>query len=291
MTALDPASATGTGGLAGFAGLEMAAGQLAPLLTVLRAEQARRKAGIAISRPVWKNLVFTGGPGTGKSRAAAAVARLYRDLGVLRYGNLIEIPAADLPGPTARDTAAQVTEAVKVTGDLVMITGADAWHDLPDRGQHLLRCLYQLLTEARKYHGDELATILASQASPLRAMLHAAPALAARFPAVIDFRGYTPAQLTAILHALAAEAGLTLTPGAARKAAAVLADAENGHATGNARLAVQLLTQATTSQAHRVTTSAQPCDPAALAALCAADIPDCMPSPAPARDQYPGQYL
>ena len=96
-------------------------------------------------------------------------------------------------------------------------------------------------------------------------MLHAAPALAARFPAIIDFPGYTPAQLTAILRTLAAEAGLTLTPDAARKAAAVLADAESGHATGNARLAVQLLTQATTSQAHRVTTSPQPCDLAALA--------------------------
>src|SRR6478752_7709553 len=85
-------------------------------------------------------------------------------------------------GPTARDTAAQVTEAVKVTGDLVMITGAHAWHDLPGHGQHILRCLYQILTEARKYHGDELAIILAGQAGPLRDMLHATPALAARFP-------------------------------------------------------------------------------------------------------------
>ena len=228
-------------------------------------------------------------PGTGKSRAAAAIARLYRDLGVLSYGNLIELHAADLAGATARDTATQIREAVKVTGDLVMITGAHAWHDLPGHGQHLLRCLYQILTEARKYHGDELAVILAGQAGPLRAMLHAAPALAARFPAVIDFPGYTPAQLTTILQALATEAGLTLTPDAARKAAAVLADAKNGHVTGNARLAVQLLTQATTNQAYRVTTSAQPCDPAAL---CADDIPGRMPVPAPSPcDQHPGQYL
>ena len=74
------------------------------------------------------------------------------------------------------------------------------------------------------------------------------------------------------MQALAAEAGLTLTPDAARKAVAVLADAERGHVVGNARLAVQLLTQAT-SQAHRVTASPQPVDPAALAAICAADIP------------------
>jgi hypothetical protein len=107
-----------------------------------------------------------------------------------------------------------------------MITGADAWHDLPGHGQHILRCLYQLLAESRKFHGDQLAVILSGQAGPLRAMLHASPALAARFPVIIGFPGYTPAQLTAILQTLAAEAGRT--PAAARKAAAVLADAENG---------------------------------------------------------------
>jgi hypothetical protein len=173
-----------------------------------------------------------------------------------------------------------------------MITGVHAWHDLPDHGQHILRCLYQVLTEARTFHGDELAVILAGQDGPLRAMLHASPALAARFPVIISFPGYTPAQLTAILQTLAAEAGLTLTPDAARKAAAVLADAENGHATGNARLAVRLLTQATTNQAQRITTSPQPFDPAALGAICAADIPEHLPLPDPsARDQHPGQYL
>lgn len=236
--------------------------------------------------------MFTGGPGTGRSRAAAAVARLYRDLGVLRYGNLIEIPAIDLAGVTARDTAAQIRETIKVTGDLVMITGAHAWHDLPDHGQHALRCLYQILTESRKFHGDELAVILSGRADPLRAMLHASPALAARFPAVIDFPGYTPAQLTAILQALAAEAGLTLTPDAASKATTVLADAEAGQTTGNARRAVQLLTQATTNQAYRVTTGPQPSDPAALAAISAADIPEYLPQDdPPAHDQHLGQYL
>jgi stage V sporulation protein K len=104
MTALDPAPVPDGGGLVALPGLEIIAGQLAPLIMVLRAEQARRKGGIQITRPAWKNLVFTGGPGTGKSRAAAAIAGLYRDLGVLRYGNLIEIPAIDLPGATPQET-------------------------------------------------------------------------------------------------------------------------------------------------------------------------------------------
>jgi hypothetical protein len=53
------------GELAALPGLEMVAGQIEPLITVLRAEQGRRQAGIEISRPAWKNLVFTGGPGHG----------------------------------------------------------------------------------------------------------------------------------------------------------------------------------------------------------------------------------
>ena len=144
-----------------------------------------------------------------------------------------------------------------------MITGADTWHDLADHGQHVLRCPYQLLAESRTFHGDELAVILAGGRPAARQ-----PGARRTLPCHHRLSRLRPAQLTAILRTLAAEAGLTLTPDAARKAVAVLAEAENGHATGNARLAVQLLTQAPTNQAYRITTSPQPFDPAALAAIC-----------------------
>ena len=49
----------------------------------------------------------------------------------------------------------------------------------------------------------ELAIILSGRKDPLHALLAASPALAARFPAIIDFPGYTPAQLAAIVTALA----------------------------------------------------------------------------------------
>ena len=282
------------GGLAALPGLETVTGQIADLIAVLRAEQARRRAGIEIRRPAWKNLVFTGGPGVGKSRAARALARLYKDLGLLSYGQLIEIAAADLAGPTTRDTATQVAEVIKPRGALLLITGAHTWHDLPDRGQHLLGCLYQQMTAAHRDHEGrpgELAIILSGRKDPLHALLAASPALAARFPAVIDFPGYTPAQLAAIVTALASEAGLSLTPDAQRKAAAVLADAENCHATGNARLAVRLLNQATTSQGRRVIAASHNLDPVALATICADDIPAQLLVEDSPPDQQPGQYL
>jgi hypothetical protein len=67
-----------------------------------------------------------------------------------------------------------------------MITDTHAWYDLPDHGRPMLRCLYELLTQVRDRLREDLAVILADQARPLGELLRASPALAARFPAVID---------------------------------------------------------------------------------------------------------
>jgi hypothetical protein len=280
------------GGLDRLAGLEAVRDQLAGWIAVVRAEQSRRRAGRVVAREAWKNLVFTGGPGAGKSRAAAAVGRLYQDLGVLPHGHLLVIGAADLAGPTGRETGLLLREAAdRANGGIWMITAADAWASLPDRGRQMLRCLYDELTELRDLPSGHLAVILAGQAGPLCGLLAGTPPLAARFPAIIDFPGYTPAQLAAIFTNLAGEAGFTVAPAATAKAAALLAATESSGA-GSARLAVWLLDQATASQARRITAEPQPADPAALCTVCAADIPAHLDlRDLPADDHWPGQYL
>jgi hypothetical protein len=120
-----------------------------------------------------------------------------------------EVAAASVVGATPRETGVLVGETVRrAAGGIVMIPDAHAWSRLPDRGQQVLRRLYQELTEWR----DDLAVILAGQPSPLRDLLRASPPLAARFPAVIGFPGHTAGQLAAIFATLAGEAGFTLTP-------------------------------------------------------------------------------
>ena len=180
-----------------------------------------------------------------------------------------------------------VGEAVRLAdGGLLVITQAHTWYSLPDHGQHLARRLYEKLTDAR----EDLAVILAGQPGPLRDLLDASPPLAARFPVIIDFPGYTSAQPADIFVSLAGEAGFALTPAAVRKAAATLAQAHSG--TGNARLAVRLLDQVIASQAQRVTTYCLSRDPAAVRAIRAVDIPGNMDyHTARPDDGWPGQYL
>jgi hypothetical protein len=287
---LDADDGRDLGGLAGLAGLEGVCDQLAGWIAVVRAEQARRQAGNVVTRLSWKNLVFTGGPGSGKSRAAAAVGRLYKDLGVMSPGHLVEVAAADLAGATGRESGLLFREATgRADGGILMITDAEAWAALPGGGQQMLRCLYDQLTELRQWRPDHTAVIIAGQSVPLRTLLAASPPLAARFPAIISFPGYTPAQLAAIFATLAHEAGFGLTPAATAKAAAILA-AANG--AGSARLAVRLLDQTTACQALRVTRTPRPDDPAVLGTIHAADIPAQLGHRSlPEGEHRPGQYL
>jgi hypothetical protein len=245
-----------------------------------------------VRRPAWKNLVFTGGPGTGKSRAAAAVARGYQDLELLPLGHAAEVAAADLTGPKPWEAARLMNEAARlVPGGVLMITDAHAWCDLPDQGQQMLRCLYQLLTQVRDRRREDLLVILAGQARPLGELLRVSSALAARFPTIIDFPGYTANELAIIFAVLAEEAGFTLTPAAARKAGAVLGQAQNRHRSGNARLAVRLLDQATSSQARRIL-AVPTSDPATLSTISPEDIPGHTQLDEPITDdERPGQYL
>lgn len=282
-------------GLAALLYRETVQGPLNEVMAALKAQQSRRACGSTVRRPVWKNLVFTGGPGTGRSRAAVAVGQDYRKLGVLATGHVIEAAAADLVGASPAETGKLVAEAVRpASGGILMINAAHDWQRLPDHGQQVLRRLYEQLTEYRNERRDELAMILAGQAGRCGSLLHASPSLAARFRAFVDFPGFTPGQLTVIFGSLADEAGLTLTPAAESKVAAVLAQAEGGHGSGNARLAVRLLNQATAIQALRVAaaSAAQGRDPAGLHTLSAADIPDQLPpEQTPPEENWPGQYL
>ena len=135
-------------------------------------------------------------------------------------------------------------------------------------------------------HRGDLIVIAAGYETEMRALLHANPGLASRFPKTVHFPGYTDGQLADIFATMAARAGLTLAEGTTARLRAILAATPRDRNFGNARHVRNLLEQAISAQALRITTAGT--DPAEIRTLRAEDLPD---SPAPAPDNTPGQYL
>jgi hypothetical protein len=269
--------------IAGLAGLEEVRSQLEEWLAVVRAERARADLGMQISRPTWKNLIFTGGPGTGKSWVARSLAGTYRELGFVEGGQVLEAAAASMAGTTVRETRRLVNDAVgRALGQMLMITGAQAWRDMPDGGAAALTALYEELSAVR----HRLVVVLTGEAAPVGELLAAHRPLTARFAAVVDFPGYMRGDLGAVFARLAAEAGFALGEGAQDRARVVLMN-EAGRERGSARLAVSLLTMVTVAQARRIAKSGEN-----AATIMRADIPDRLDRRFLGPDYWrPGQYL
>lgn len=257
--------------LAALPGLAAVKADIGGLIAAVQAERARQAAGMNV-RPAWKNQVLAGGPGSGKSRVAAIAGRIYRDLGVLTSGHLVEVTRADLIGEYARDSSTLVRAAVNraIGGVLLMSDAHDSGGASGARDRAATSSLQELVTE---YRGGNLVVILAGPGTPVRQYLQDNRGLAAQFPVTIEFAGYTGEELAAIFAARAQDAGFTLAAGASDKARSVLVKDGSHPGTGSARLAMGLLDQAAARQARRIMTGAASVPAAALRELLADDIP------------------
>jgi Holliday junction resolvasome RuvABC ATP-dependent DNA helicase subunit len=246
-------------------GLGSVRAQLAAVIAVTEAERARQAAGVTV-RAGWKNLVFAGGAGTGKSRVAGILARIYRDAGVLSAGTITEVSRAGLSGDHLAETIRLCDDAFdQARGGILLISDAHLPSAVPSQDRRVLQTVAEQTAANR---GGDLVVILAGPEPQITLFLDDNQVLADRFPTTITFAPKTPADLAAIFTQRAAEAGFTLGHGAATKAARVLSNA--GRRSGTARLAIRLLDQATAAQARRVMTSA---GQVALTVLTADDIP------------------
>ncbi|GAA2095757.1 AAA family ATPase [Actinomadura alba] len=262
--------------LNGLTGLDTIKEEIDLLIAVTRAGQLRGEVGLHVSAPT-RHMVFTGDPGTGKTMVARLLARIYKKLGVLSSGHLVEASRAYLVGEYIGQTAPRTRRLVeRALGGVLFIDEAYTLTQSSlknDYGHEAIAELVKLMED----HREDLIVIVAGYEQEMADFLTANPGLDSRFAKQLHFPGYTDDELIAVFEQLAATDGFDLAPGVREALLGLLRGAERGPSFGNGRLMRNLLDAAVARQAQRVTTGAPPTR-AELTTLRAEDLPPGRPS-------------
>ncbi|MFI0410131.1 AAA family ATPase [Actinomadura sp. 3N508] len=236
-------------------GLDTVKHEIALIVAGTHAARLRSESGLKITPPT-RHMVFTGNPGTGKTMVARLLGRIYKRLGVLSSGHLIEASRAHLVGEYIGQTAPRTRRLVeRALGGVLFIDEAYTLTQSPLKGDYGHEAIAELV-KLMEDHRDDLIVIVAGYQQEMAEFLVANPGLDSRFPKQIHFPDYSDEELITVFGQLAAADGFKLAPGTDDVLLAMLRRAPRGPSFGNGRLMRNMLDVAVANQADRVASAA-----------------------------------
>lgn len=234
-------------------GLQGVKQEIQSLINLIRIRKLRESMDMP-TMDMSYHMVFTGSPGTGKTTVARLVSRIYKELGILSEGTVIETDRSGLVAGYVGQTAIKVHELVEqAIGGVLFIDEAYSLvnPDVPnDFGMEAVDTLVKLMED----HRDNLVIIVAGYTREMKTFLKSNTGLVSRFNKFIDFPDYSDAELLDILDMMAQKAGLTMEKTARRAAGTYLKklDEESRRDFGNARGIRNLFEKVVMNQANRL---------------------------------------
>ena len=237
--------------LIGLGGIKKEVNNLINMVTIHKLRQQNDLKTVDMSL----HMVFTGNPGTGKTMIARIMARIYRSLGVLSKGHLVEVDRSGLVagyvGQTATKTSAVIEKAL---GGVLFIDEAYALNGKSenDFGQEAI----DTLLKAMEDHREDLVVIVAGYDGLMEKFIHSNPGLESRFNRYLHFDDYSIDEMLAILDLNVKKGQYRFTEDARAAARAYIEAANTSSISfGNARGVRNLFERLLVAQANRLAQS------------------------------------
>lgn len=233
-------------------GLARVKEEVASLHNYVSVQRKREAAGLK-KLPVSYHCVFSGSPGTGKTTVARIVAGIYKELGILKKGHLVEVQRSDLVaeyiGQTAPKTNAKIDDALDgvlfIDEAYTLSSGGQN-----DYGMEAINTLLKRMEDDR----DRLVVILAGYSNEIKQFIDSNPGLESRFNRYIHFDDYSDKELMDIFEYNLNKSQYCITKDAYIKVFGIIRNkvANKDNRFGNARYVRNLFEKIIQKQADRI---------------------------------------
>ena len=242
------------------------------LTAFVKVQKARQEQGLK-SVPVSLHLVFTGNPGTGKTTVARIIAKIYKQIGVLSKGQLVEVDRSGLVAGYVGQTAIKTTEQIKkAMGGVLFIDEAYSLSQKDDAfGQEAIDTILKAMEDNRK----DLVVIVAGYTEPMKKFVESNPGLKSRFNKYIEFPDYSVDELEEIFYMNCKKYDYKVEDDVKHQIRALITSRKMGSIDNfaNAREIRNLFEEIITNQAKRVSTLESPTNDDMMT-ICLDDLKD-----------------
>ena len=179
-----------------YIGLKVVKDEVHDLINMVQVYKRREQHGLPTT-DMSLHMVFTGNPGTGKTMMARMMARIYRSLGILSKGQLVEVDRSGLVAGYVGQTALKTQKVIeKAMGGVLFIDEAYALNGRSenDFGQEAI----DTILKAMEDHRDDLVVIVAGYTDLMDKFIHSNPGLESRFNRFLLFEDYTVDEMMGI---------------------------------------------------------------------------------------------